>query len=487
MFIYVILIVFSTVLWAMALLINPGYSAVLLATSASMMLSGALFGITLHLERSLVAYKAFAFFFVLQPFFFFVVLVMFPDEVVEHTANSGIFDKRPIGLFYSFCLVPLLACLFSRVLSLNKSQGTRDLKFYLRLSEGRLDFLLIFAALINVSIWVITLYGGPLTYFLRILHKSLYVAPFFAGLYLKQSRSVTIAWTTSIGMSLCLAFLTGSRGYAFFPLAFYGVGVLAQAERGRDRRFWFTVAAVVVPIAVLSAGLISGIRDELGRKSVAEVNVGEFFEVVGDVASKAFEGDYYAGKNLRDSALWSGTTRLVDWAALYAPTMSPDPVAYRGYNDFSREILGQFVWFGFGGGEGRAYASRLFARMYGFGSYYELGYEGKLKSHTVPFNILADSWSRFGAISSIVQVSIALLFFLAFEIFNRRLFRRYPELMVLGLIVILAISFKYITTYTLLESMRGLVLQYAFTMLVVYVINISWRRFMPLRLNHNTG
>ena len=130
--------------------------------------------------------------------------------------------------------------------------------------------------------------------------------------------------------------------------------------------------------------------------------------------------------------------------------------------------------FDFGGTEGRYYNSKLFSRMYGFNVYYEKDYSGKLNSHSVPFGIIADSWSRFGPISLFIQVSIAFLFFTLVEVINRSLFRRRPEMIIIGLIIILRMSFYTISSSTLLETIRATLLQYVFIMFMFYCMLNIW-------------
>ncbi|PXA03675.1 hypothetical protein DDZ13_10290 [Coraliomargarita sinensis] len=462
------------------LFMEPGVGAVTLATASSAAISTGCFILTLRLEREFIAYKALVLYFVLQPFFLLTTLLSYPVALQEKLAYSGIFDVRPIGIFFSYSLIPFLGLLFAFILVATRGQGIkRNLAFYMQIAKGKLDILLIFAAFINFTIWITTVYGGPLTYFLRILHKSLSISAFFGGLYIKRSKYVTIAWAVSLGVGLVLSFFTGSRGYAFFPLAFYGIGVLVQARGGKERRLWIVAALVSIPIVLLSVGLIQNLRSELGRKQITEVNLEEFMTYAGNVVAKSFKAEEVSHLGREDSPVWHGMTRLIDWTTLLAPTMTPRESDYRGYGDFLQEIRGQFVWAGFGRSEGRFYASRLFARMYGFNVYYQRDYSGKIQSYTVPFNILADSWSRLGIISTCMQVGIAFIFFTVLELFNRKLFKNYPSLIVMGIIILLSMSFKHLTTYTLLETIRGTILQYCFTMLMLYLV-LQFFRIIPL-------
>ena len=461
-------------MWVLALLWPPGYVSVFLATLASCAIALSSFVIILRKHREFIGYKAMAAYFGLQPFFFLALLIVYPQLMIERTGSVGMFDVRPVGIFYTFSFIPLMALFYAFLLSSVTQNRERNLPFYLHLATGRMNLFLVVTALISVSIWFSTINSDPISYLFRVLHKGLFFAPFFAGLYFKQSRAIAIFWLATFVLGVILALFTGDRSQAFYPIVFYGLGILVQAKKGRERLLWMVLALVSIPIVLFSLGLIQNIRNEFGRGNINEVNVVEIFSNIDSVLSKTIESEDYHGKKISELPFWAGLTRLVNWPQLYATIMSPNPVEYRGYDDIQMELISQFMVFDFGGTEGRYYNSKLFSRMYGFNVYYEKDYSGKLNSHSVPFGIIADSWSRFGPISLFIQVSIAFLFFTLVEVINRSLFRRRPEMIIIGLIIILRMSFYTISSSTLLETIRATLLQYVFIMFMFYCMLNIW-------------
>ena len=467
---------FGLLIWFLALLWPPGYVSVFLATLASCAIALSSFVIILRKHREFIGYKAMAAYFGLQPFFFLALLIVYPQLMIERTGSVGMFDVRPVGIFYTFSFIPLMALFYAFLLSSVTQNRERNLPFYLHLATGRMNLFLVVTALISFSIWFSTINSDPISYLFRVLHKGLFLAPFFAGLYFKQSRAIVILWMVTFVFGVILAVFTGTRAYVFYPIVSYGLGILFQAKKGRERSLWIILALVLIPIVLFSLGLIQNIRNEFGRGNISEVNVVEIFSNLDSVLSKTIESEDQHRKQTRELPFWSGLTRLVNWPQLYVPIMSPDPVEYRGYDDIHMELLSQLMVFDVSGTEGRYYNSKLFARMYGFNVYYEKDYSGKLHSHSVPFGIIADSWSRFGPISLFIQVSIAFLFFTLVEVINRSLFRRSPEMIIIGLIIILRMSFYNISSVTLLNTMRDMMLQYIFIMSTFYCILSIWRK-----------
>jgi len=468
----------------LGMLVSQGHDSLMAIALGCMLFNFGLNTFLWRLNRRYIIYKFFAVWFVYQPFFLFLLLVLFPDDMREQVASFLPIEGKSISLFASFCVVPLLAVLLT--LAIDRSRGSMhdeafnyagqrikptQSSFALSGLGSDFDMVLIFSAIISVSIWGATLSETNIfAFFVRVLYRGVFFMPFIAGLYWNRNRLVRLVWLECLTINMVLAFITGSRGYGFLPLGLYGLGFIVQ-QTTRSRRILWIVAGLAgaFPLLLLG-GLIQVLRDEVGRTNLQSMRTGEIISHFGDALDQSVRNNVNTWDETQNSALWFGLSRLLDWSLIAVPNMSPGFIAYRGYGDFPSEIEGMFSVPGLDIFPELGFDSRSLAIPYGFGVSSELDVTTGLHVGTsVPFNIVADSWSRGGFFSLLVQVSVSLFALLWMEVFLYKYFlmRNYVNLFVLGRTVLIGMAFNYLTGNIFTDTIRQCIFTMGFTLLCV--------------------
>jgi len=409
-------------------------------------------------ERRYWVFKITQWFFLFQSFAFFLLVLAFPFLTKEMCINTTLFSGGAHSLFWSFSLLPLITFVFSNIVVCFCGQQRSPLDFQNLASDTKFDkllFLLFVGAVITHMVWYIGLFPQRVGYGLRVINTCFSMSPLIAGLYWRRSRGLNLLWLAVLAIGIVLAVLTGNRGYAFFPLFYYGIGFFIQAK-GKRKVFWVSVALLVSPILLFLLGFIQNLRDDVGRRSLGAFKIAEVLEAVPRVFNETLirgKGDFEGDET---TTTYDGMQRLVDWTLVFAPNMSPDIIPYRGYHDFNNEVRGMFV---FGGANlrsvaGRGYGSVLFAQNYGFRVHLTVNESGGLSSYTVPFGVVADSWSRFGMLSSTLQIFLLLLFFFVLERSTYKIFHNDPSSFILVFSLLIFYAWGYCTTYTLTSTIR---------------------------------
>jgi hypothetical protein len=189
---------------------------------------------------------------------------------------------------------------------------------------------------------------------------------------------------------------------------------------------------------------------------------------IGSAASESLQShDNWDGS--QNSALWYGLNRMVDWTVVAAPNMSPDLVAYRGYDDLPVELASMVSVPALGILPEWQFDSKSLATNYGFFVSQATDDSGRVYFGTsVPFNIVADSWSRGGIISLVAQVTAALLIFLGLEkLMYHYLSARHVGVFVLGRTVLIGLAVNFLTVSILSDTIRQCIYTLSFTLLAI--------------------
>lgn len=476
---YLILAGLGFAVFGFSCVVPPGMVALKLATIGCAIFNLGAYAHIVRVDQHYWSYKFFAFYFLLQPIVATVLLFAFPYPMERFFHATSLLSQAPVSVFYSCSLVVLLALIFALVVNASHRSKDSNLRKYLHVSDGGLSVLLVFAALVSLSIWFHNVLPGPIGYGARILHRAFELMPLLAGMYFWKSKLVRNSWITSLSLSLIFAFFTGSRGYFFYPAAFFCVGYFIQEKRLRARIALIALAVVGLVPGLMMVGFIGQLRQELGRKSLQEVDFSMIIRNIDVVIDRSFGNTLAGVKNEKDNALYTGLSRLMDMTVWLVPNMSPKPVEYRTYGDIALELRELYSISGMNRGSGYVYPSRLVPNNYGIGTYIQMDYSGNFQSFTVPFNVLPDSWSRRGLISSIFQVSFAILFFAIVERIHARFFRRFAGVYVAGQFVLIGLAFRYMTAYTLIATVRQVIMTYTLCMIVFLSISYLSKRFIP--------
>lgn len=478
----IVFIAFGLLFSLASLFVEQGMAQIVSVSLSSFFIGMSVLGFSSLLDQKFIVYKFYVIFHVLQPAFLFVYALLYPIQLQQIIVNTTLHEGRAYTLYYSFLLVPLLGLAVAFGNSL-RSASFREtaISFYSKAAGRRLDFILIVSAFAALSAWFILGVPGVLGYGLRVFRAALAFTPFLAGLYFGRSILVRYVWLVVLVLGLIFSMLTGSRGYAFWPLLMYALGFLVQLRPGRQRVLGWSLFALSLPFGIFMIGFIQQLRSEMGRKPLLETEISEVASYIPTALKNTLSrGDeiYLIDEETGGSI---GFSRMVDWTLLFAPNMTPNPAEYRGYGDFHQELLSMLS---FGGSDlrssiGKFYSSFMYARNYGFNVYGEADEQGLQKSHTVPFSVIADSWSRWGLISSIIQVAVLMVFLVVAEGFVRKLFRRQPEIMVMLFFFLCDTALRFATVYTVTRTVRTVIIYGTFTGVVVFGIRLVRKKLLP--------
>lgn len=467
------------------MMLPHGTNHVLSVSISSFLIGTGLLILTSRVDKRFVAYKFYIVFHLIQPVVVGLFVSLHPYQFEAISTNTTLLlTGSAYTLYYSFLLVPTIGLVVAFMNNTFDSGRTRELavSYYSRMAGNRLNFLLLIAAIVNISSWFTGNLPGLLGYVLRIFRAAFLFTPLLAGLYFKRSTLVRYAWLFSLGIGLVFSVITGSRGYAFWPLLMYTIGFLIQLRPKKIQLLGWGIFALSLPIGIFVIGFIQQLRSEVGRAPLREANISEVISYVPTALKNTLDrgGEVYLQDEFTGAA--TGLSRLVDWTLLFAPNMTPEPTPYRGYGDFHHELLGMVA---FGGSDlrssfGTIYPSFMYARGYGFNVNSESDELGRQKSFTVPFAILADSWSRLGLISSVIQILILFLFINFCESLNRRLFKRHPEILVFIFFFLCDISLRFATVYTLTRTIRQTIIFGILTVCVVWLCRQARLKFIPV-------
>jgi hypothetical protein len=481
-------------LLGIANMFNSGVYAYMIGAGGCMLFNFGLNNLLWQLGYRYVAYKFFAVWFVAQPVFFFLCLLIFPNYFEADWAQFLPVEGRIYTLFASFCIVPLMAVLYAWFLDKISTTGRQEIynfagqrvqkaREFFRLPKLGADFdaMLIVAALITTSIWVTTLSNtNVIFFFLRVLNRGLVFAPFVAGLYWNRNRLVQAVWIITLAINLGLAFVTGNRGYGFFPAGYYAIGFILQQATRAGRVSWFALGiAGLIPL-IIASGVVNVLRDDVGRTTLQTLDIGEVINDIPSAISTSLEKSTNTWDPGEQNALWTGLARMVDWSLLAVPNMTPQVVPYRGYGDLPQELEAMLSIPGLGIFPDLSYDSKGLAIPYGFTV--NSGYDENSTLRTtssVPFNIIADSWSRGGIVSVVMQVGLAILALtFAEKICYRFLLSRSVGLFVLGRMVVVGLGFWSLSVGIFSEAIRQLALTLTFTVFCVGLLMALVKAFL---------
>lgn len=468
-------------LCALSSLFLEGSLQVICVCLSTIWINSLIWGQINRLDKRFVVYKFYVFLVSLQPIFMLAITTIYPHETARMSVNTTLFTGGAYTLLYSYCIVPLIALCVAGLLhffSPNK-QRINHVKHYFGFAGRKLHFFLFFGAFVNLLVWIEPAMGGKVGYFMRVLYASFSLVPLLAGYCWKNSQALRIFWAISIVLGLLLAVLTGSRAYGFFPATFYFVGFVFQLPKGR-KIYALLALLVIMPIGLFVVGFIQNLRNQIGRKALNEVNISEVIDFIPNAIEDSLaRGKSNIGQHERPTG-YTGLERLVNWTLLFAPNMTPSVAEYRGYGDYLQEVRGVLSIGGsdYNNASGKFYPTVLFARAYGFNVHLTVGSDGRLKSYTVPFGMIPDAWSRYGLISLIGQAILAFGIFIIAEVILRSFLKKYPEVLIMGSLV-MAKYVMQLGTYAVLITVKRMIVYLVFIVVVCFILRYIRKQFIP--------
>ncbi len=472
----------------------PGTAALMLLSGGCAFFNCGLNGFLWKWDRRYMAYKFFVVFNILQPVFFFALLLFFGSEVDNLFAATDLWLNGVGTLLVSFSLLPVLGVLLAGFLEYRERQAgdsgidfvghrlRRGWSFFIVPKMGpAMHALLIISAVINLITWVSDplnrLLGLPdlniVSVLLHALARALVLMPLVAGLYWNRNRLVQIIWLVQLAVGLFLAVITGQRSVGFFSVAYYGLGVILQQPTLKRRLATASFGVVCGLVLVLLGGFVQNMRGEFGRTGdLQAVKIGEIMRNLDMLMEQSKNRSALGMEAGPTDALWNGLTRLIDWTQVLVPNMTPAMVPYRGYDDFGDELMSMTAFPGLGINRSWVYDNSMLPRPYGFNTNTDIDEKGNyVAMFQVPFGTLADSWSRGGMFSAIFQMLFACVFLCLVERLLMRWFLpNNSEIFVLGRMIIIGMAVGTLPATQLIPSIRNTFVSLGYSLPVVWLL-----------------
>lgn len=342
------------------------------------------------------------------------------------------------------------------------------LKSMLRVTSNRYGLFLVIAGCIKLTYWLsITDLDNPLFYFARVLNSTVMLVPFFVGYSAFLFKRATCFWLVILFFEVVVAFLTGTRGSAFYPIMYFSAGFILGLPTWNARLKWGFLMAPLAGVLLFSAVLIGAVRDVVGRTDLKTALT------QGSIISEMSDSIVTSDIDMGGGIAYKAFRRLTNWGYYVVPSMSPDPVPYRGFDDFGLEIrssvgLGIFAlinpnW------RGSIYFSNIHLNPYGFPVH--IGPDGNRTSN-VPMPVQVDGFTRGGWLAAFVYIlfACAVIFYLE-RFFRRKLLPRYQPLFLMLLTFLSYIAVERFGSISLVHSMRQLVMEGVLVFFLYFTID----------------
>lgn len=349
------------------------------------------------------------------------------------------------------------------------------IKQMLKYTSSRYEWFLVFAGIINLSYWlVVTAIDNPVFYIIRILSKTLLAVPFFVGLTALHFKRATLFWLGVMAIQLVISFLTGTRGAAFLPILFFLVGFVIGLPGWHARMRWgITVLAPACLALAIAGAFIGSVRNVTGRT--------DLFTALkeGTMIGQASDTIIASQREYRVNPAFEVFRRLTLWPDYVVPTMTPDPIPYRGFADMGYEIraaagIGIFAlvnpnW------QGAYYFGNIHLKPYGFAVHVDK-VTGKKRSN-VELPIQVDAFMRGGWLAAFVfTISGYLVLFLVERLLRRYLLPHKQPLFLLMLMFLSYIAYTRFRSASLVDCMRQLILEGGLAFVVYFTFDIVLKK-----------
>lgn len=418
---------------------------------AATLTNGALMCLLLVVEVELVCGKFLCAAHAIQTPFLLIFYFGFAGETLRGMFPLDTITASPFATAIGTVVVPFcvtLVAVIRRILLPARPERT-TLRAMLMKGDAMLATLVGVSALFYLSFAYSTEVqaAGVPGYILRVLYYATSFSVFAAGFLARRFPNVTKVWVACLLFYVFYATATGSRGLAFIQGGLFLLGWMVAPSNPRAIvRRGVRVLLPLLAVMFVASGIISDIRDTAGRGGWDKV-VSFSPRTYLQVASESI-----AARRQKQSAeheispLGLGFQRMVQWCNLVVPPMTPSQVPYRGFSDGVEEIR-SFVRFGLLGSQ--LYHSTVHTNSYGFLSN---------EVTSVEFGLIADGWSRAGAIGAIIYGIIASLYLILHECLIRSVFRWHPSLRAFYTLVLINQCIFTFVRMGMVEAIRSCIL-----------------------------
>lgn len=420
--------------------------------------------------------------YLIQALFLFVYLCAGGETVIRSTEIYVNIADRPQKTFLALTFVPII-CLISlkilgRVIQINGGSKRMQIRIY---EPATLNILLALCALSPALYYVsFTLndVGGEIpgisliSHLLLFIHGTLFLGPVIVGYYHKTKPAFTYIFLVAFAYSALFSLEGGSRTTLFYPILFYVVGFIMALSK-RKQRYAILVFLIGTPFALFASGLIGMYRYDV-RSDGETSPVKRAASMISIMNANIQSLDLI---ELMSVGLLEGLGRPVNWSSLAVVSLTPEEIEYRGFTNILTEI--QFVNQGSRERDGQAAITEAFAEeRVGYGAALDYGFHASY-GYTVPFPLVAEAWSRGGAVVLAIYATLWCVVVMILEVLARRLFSRWPKLLMFIIAIEGSVVFVKGNEYGLVYQFRGLAYATLFWFTILYLIE---RLNFPARL-----
>jgi len=415
--------------------------------------------------------------YLIQALMLFVYLCAGGETVVRSTQIYVDIADRPQRTFLALTFVPIISLIilkiFRRIIQISGGSRRIQIRIY---EPATLNILLALCALspaLYYASFTLNDVGGEipgiglLSYLLLYINGSLLLGPAIVGYYHKNKPVFTYVFLVAFAYSALFALEGGSRGTLFYPALYYAVGFIMALSK-RQQRYAILVFLICAPLAMTASGLI-GMYRSVVRSSSESSPVERAASMISTMTANI------QSINLIEP-LREGLWRVVNWSSLAVVSLTPEEVRYRGFTNILVEI--QLVNQGSSGGDAQTTHEAFAEERVGLGAAMDYGFPAVL-GFTVPFPLVAEAWSRGGAVVLAIYATLWCGVVMILKVFARGLFRRWPKLLMFIIAIEGSVVLVKGNEYGFVYQLRGLAMVTFFWFIILYLIE---RLNLPARL-----
>lgn len=406
--------------------------------------------------------------FVIQALFLFIYLCAGGKTVIDSTRIYVNIADYPQRIFLALTFVPVISLLtlmiLGRIIQAIGGSGRLRIRTY---EPATLNILLALCALSPAFYYAgfaLNDAGGGIpgigliSHLLIFIHGALFLGPAIVGYYFRTKRTFTYIFLVAFAFSAFHALKTGSRGLVFFPMLYYVVGFIMALSK-RQQRYAILVFLISAPLALFASGLIGMSRVDV-RSDTSKNSVERAANMISTLSANMQSSTPLA-------SIREGLDRIILWSNLAVVSLTPEEIDYRGFVNIRTEI--QLINQGSSKNDAKSIHEIFAEERVGFGAAMDYGFSAGYGA-TVPFPLVAEAWSRGGAVVLAIYTVLWCVVVMIIEVFARRLFSRWPKIIMFIIAIEGAVVLVKGNDFGFVYQLRGLALATIFWFPILYLI-----------------